>query len=220
MPRHLSRPRTSAQAVNIKRLQRLALMGALGAAAIASLLPSPARAAGKGVEKIAVSATQGGNCPATLDFRFPRLQDESPQNLCQYAGKVVLVVNTASYCGFTPQYEGLEQLYAKYRDRGLVVLGFPSNDFSQEPGSSKEISDFCYNTYGVKFPMLGKSHVRGNEANPMYALLAKESGTAPKWNFYKYLIDRKGNVVGSFNSMVKPDDKQFVAKIEELLGAR
>ena len=92
-------------------------------------------------------------------------------------------MNTASYCGFTPQYEGLEALYAKYRERGLVVLGFPSNDFSQEPGSSKDIADFCYNTYGVKFPMLGKSHVRGSDANPMYALLAQETGTAPKWNF-------------------------------------
>ncbi|RZT38478.1 glutathione peroxidase [Cupriavidus agavae] len=219
MSRYPSRPRSAATALHVKRFQRLALTAALGLAAAASLLPQPARAAGK-ADKPATAAAQPGNCPASLDFRFPRLQDEAPQNLCQYAGKVVLVVNTASYCGFTPQYEGLEQLYAKYRDRGLVVLGFPSNDFSQEPGSSKEISDFCYNTYGVKFPMLGKSHVRGSEANPMYTLLAKESGTAPKWNFYKYLIDRKGQVAGSFNSMVKPDDKQFVAKIEELLGAR
>nr|WP_238264394.1 glutathione peroxidase [Cupriavidus pauculus] len=196
---------------------RVALTSALAAAAAASLLPQPARAAEKAAT---VSAQPAGNCPAALNFRFPRLQDESPQNLCQYAGKVVLVVNTASYCGFTPQYEGLEALYAKYRERGLVVLGFPSNDFSQEPGSSKEISDFCYNTYGVKFPMLGKSHVRGGEANPMYVMLTKETGTAPKWNFYKYLIDRKGQVVGSYNSMVKPDDKQLVSRIEELLSTR
>ncbi|QYY31682.1 glutathione peroxidase [Cupriavidus pinatubonensis] len=187
------------------------------AAASAALLPHPARAADKPAAMPA--AAPAGNCPASLNFQFPRLQDEAPQNLCQYAGKVVLVVNTASYCGFTPQYEGLEALYSKYRDRGLVVLGFPSNDFSQEPGSSKEIADFCYNTYGVKFPMLGKSHVRGGDVNPMYALLAKETGTAPKWNFYKYLIDRSGNVVGSYNSMTKPDDKQFVAKIEQLLSS-
>lgn len=166
------------------------------------------------------AAPAAGACPASLNFKFPRLQDEAPQNLCQYAGKVVLVVNTASYCGFTPQYEGLETLYAKYRERGLVVLGFPSNDFSQEPGSEKEISDFCYNTYGVKFPMLGKTHVRGSDANPMYALLARETGTSPKWNFYKYLIDRNGKVVGSYGSTTKPDDKQFVGKIEQLLGAR
>ncbi|WP_420995229.1 glutathione peroxidase [Cupriavidus sp. 30B13] len=193
-----------------------ALAAALAlAAAAAVVVPRPARAA----DAPAPAAQPAGACPAALDFRFPRLQDEAPQNLCQYAGKVVLVVNTASYCGFTPQYEGLEALYAKYRERGLVVLGFPSNDFSQEPGSSTEIADFCYNTYGVKFPMLGKSHVRGSEANPMYALLARESGTAPKWNFYKYLIDRNGQVAGSFNSATKPDDKQFVGKIEQLLNA-
>ena len=217
----MPRQRTLAIAVNMdrtrQRVQRAALLSALGLAAAAALLPHPARAADKSAS---VSAQQAGNCPASLNFRFPRLQDESPQNLCQYAGKVVLVVNTASYCGFTPQYEGLEALYAKYRDRGLVVLGFPSNDFSQEPGSAKEISDFCYNTYGVKFPMLGKSHVRGGEANPMYMMLIRETGTAPKWNFYKYLIDRKGQVVGSYNSMVKPDDKQLVARIEELLSTR
>lgn len=189
-------------------------------AAAATMAAMPAQAADKPATNAAVPATAAGACPASLNFRFPRLQDEAPQNLCQYAGKVVLVVNTASYCGFTPQYEGLEALYGKYRERGLVVLGFPSNDFSQEPGSEKEISDFCYNTYGVKFPMLGKTHVRGGEANPMYALLARETGTAPKWNFYKYLIDRNGQVVGSYDSKTKPDDKQLVGKIEQLLGAR
>ncbi|MDQ0142922.1 glutathione peroxidase [Cupriavidus necator] len=187
------------------------------AAASASLLPAPLRAA----DPPAVPALPGaaGACPASLNFTFPRLQDDAPQNLCQYAGKVVLVVNTASYCGFTPQYEGLEALYARYGARGLVVLGFPSNDFSQEPGSQKEIADFCYNTYGVKFPMLGKSHVRGSEANPMYALLARQTGTAPKWNFYKYLIGRDGKVVASYGSRTAPDDKALVAKIEALLGA-
>ncbi|UDM50251.1 glutathione peroxidase [Cupriavidus sp. MP-37] len=184
------------------------------AAASAALLPAPVRAADKPATPVAA-----GTCPASLNFTFPRLQDDAPQNLCQYAGKVVLVVNTASYCGFTPQYEGLEALYAKYNARGLVVLGFPSNDFSQEPGSQKEIADFCYNTYGVKFPMLGKSHVRGSEANPMYALLARQTGTAPKWNFYKYLIGRDGKVVASYGSRTTPDDKELVAKIESLLAA-
>ncbi|MBB2920500.1 glutathione peroxidase [Cupriavidus alkaliphilus] len=184
------------------------------AAASAALLPAPLRAADKPATPVAA-----GTCPASLNFTFPRLQDDAPQNLCQYAGKVVLVVNTASYCGFTPQYEGLEALYAKYNARGLVVLGFPSNDFSQEPGSQKEIADFCYNTYGVKFPMLGKSHVRGSEANPMYALLAKQTGTAPKWNFYKYLIGRDGKVVASYGSRTAPDDKELVARIESLLAA-
>jgi len=196
-------------------MPRLALLATpvAVAAAVALLLPIPSSAA----QPAPALAAAPQSCPASLNFNFPRLQDEAPQNLCQYAGKVVLVVNTASYCGFTPQYQGLEALYAKYRERGLVVIGFPSNDFSQEPGSSKEIADFCYNTYGVKFPMLGKSHVRGSDANAMYALLAKESGTTPKWNFYKYLIDRNGKVVGSYNSMTKPDDKEFVAKIEQLL---
>lgn len=195
---------------------------ALAAAATMAALPAQAAdkpATNAGAASPATSPAAGA-CPASLNFKFPRLQDEAPQNLCQYAGKVVLVVNTASYCGFTPQYEGLEALYGKYRERGLVVLGFPSNDFSQEPGSEKEISDFCYNTYGVKFPMLGKTHVRGGEANPMYALLARETGTAPKWNFYKYLIDRNGQVVGSYDSKTKPDDKQLVGRIEQLLGAR
>lgn len=198
-------------------LRNLTLTAAMAlAAASSALLPSPARA----FDKPAAAPVAAGACPASLNFTFPRLQDDAPQNLCQYAGKVVLVVNTASYCGFTPQYEGLEALYAKYRTRGLVVLGFPSNDFSQEPGSEKEIADFCYNTYGVKFPMLGKSHVRGGDANPMYALLAKQTGTAPKWNFYKYLIGRDGQVVASYGSRTKPDDKELVAKIESLLGAQ
>lgn len=189
------------------------------ALAASALLPSPAGAADKTAAPAAAAAPAGA-CPASLNFTFPRLQDEAPQNLCQYAGKVVLVVNTASYCGFTPQYEGLEALHAKYNARGLVVLGFPSNDFSQEPGSEKQIADFCYNTYGVKFPMLGKSHVRGSDANPMYALLAKQTGTAPKWNFYKYLIGRDGKVVASYDSRTKPEDKELVAKIESLLGAQ
>jgi len=211
-------PAQRPRALRSTTVSTAALAGALALAAAAAIVtPRPARAADAPTP--APAAQPAGACPATLNFKFPRLQDEAPQNLCQYAGKVVLVVNTASYCGFTPQYEGLEALYAKYRERGLVVLGFPSNDFSQEPGSSKEIADFCYNTYGVKFPMLGKSHVRGSEANPMYALLAKASGTTPKWNFYKYLIDRNGEVAGSFNSATKPDDKQFVGKIEQLLNA-
>ena len=157
-------------------------------------------------------------CPSLLNQTFKRLQDEAPQNLCQYAGKVVLVVNTASYCGFTSQYEGLEALYAKYSSKGLVVLGFPSNDFEQEPGDGKQIADFCYNTYGVKFPMFAKSSVVGRGANPLYVNLSKLSGTTPKWNFYKYLIDRNGNVVDSYSSLTAPDDKALLKQIEKALG--
>ncbi len=166
------------------------------------------------------AAPAATNCPVLLKQTFKRLQDETPQDLCQYAGKVVLVVNTASYCGFTNQYEGLEKLYAKYKDKGLVVLGFPSNDFGkQEPGSSKEIADFCYNTYGVKFPMFAKSSVTGPAANPLHASLIKLTGKEPKWNFTKYLLDRHGKVIDYYPSKVTPEDKQLVGKIEQALAS-
>jgi glutathione peroxidase len=154
-------------------------------------------------------------CPATLSHTFPRLQDEKPQSLCQYAGKVALVVNTASYCGFTPQYKGLEALHSKYQARGLVVLGFPSNDFAQEKGSNKEIAEFCENTFGVKFPMFAASHVRGGDANPLFKQLEAATGTSVKWNFYKYLVDRDGKVVAGFSSRTSPEE--LAPQIEKLL---
>lgn len=161
---------------------------------------------------------RGASCPSLLQQRFTRLQDEVPQALCQYAGKVVMVVNTASYCGFTSQYQGLEALYARYQSRGLVVLGFPSNDFGkQEPGSSKEIADFCFNTYGVKFPMFSKSVVSGAHPNPLYAALARSTGISPQWNFHKYLIDRSGRVVLNVPGDVGPEDPAVVAAIEHAL---
>ncbi len=161
-----------------------------------------------------------GECPELLNYKFNRLQDDSPQNLCQYSGKVVLVVNTASYCGFTSQYEGLEKLYANYKDKGLVVLGFPSNDFSQEPGNNKEIADFCYNTYGVKFPMFAKTSVKGKEANALFAALVKAGAKAPSWNFNKYLIDREGKLVAGYGSTTRPDEKTFVSALEKALAAQ
>ena len=165
------------------------------------------------------AAASPAACPAILHYSFNRLQDDAPQDLCQYTGKVALVVNTASYCGFTHQYEGLEALHAKYNPKGLVVLGFPSNDFGkQEPGSSKEIADFCYNTYGVKFPMFSKSSVIGANANPLHVALAKATGKMPKWNFHKYLIDRNGKIVGSYSSWTEPNDKTLVADIEKALA--
>jgi glutathione peroxidase len=162
-------------------------------------------------------------CPALLQQTQPRLQDEKPVNLCDYAGKVLLVVNTASYCGYTPQYKSLEALHAQYRDQGLVVLGFPSNDFSQEPGSDKEIADFCENTFGVKFPMFAKSSVAagtGRSVNPLFATLAQRSGQAPKWNFHKYLVARNGDTVLSFATAVDPKDPGFVRDLEKLLKAK
>jgi len=137
--------------------------------------------------------------------------------LCQYAGKVVLVVNTASYCGYTKQYEGLEKIYSKYAGRGFVVLGFPSNDFNQESSNAKEIADLCFNTYGVKFPMFATTSVKGPQANPLHASLIKLTGQEPKWNFTKYLIGRDGKVIEYFPSKVAPEDKQLTSKIEAAL---
>ena len=162
--------------------------------------------------------TSSASCPALLQRTFPRLQDDVPQNLCQYAGKVVLVVNTASYCGFTPQYQGLEALYAKYQSRGLVVLGFPANDFGQqEPGGAKEIGELCYNTYGVKFPMFDKTVVTGSGRNAFYTALVNATRAEPKWNFHKYLISRDGRKVQSFPSAVEPDSATLTAAIESAL---
>jgi glutathione peroxidase len=159
-----------------------------------------------------------GACPATLQWTFARLQDEKPVALCQYSGKVLLVVNTASYCGFTPQYRGLEALHERYRDRGLVVLGFPSNDFAQEKSTNQEIADFCENTYGVKFPMFAKSSVRGAEANPLYRLLAQRTGKQPTWNFHKYLLGRDGSVIAHYGSQTSPEDPALLRAIESQLA--
>jgi glutathione peroxidase len=157
-------------------------------------------------------------CPALLGYSFPSLADQ-PTPLCQYDGKVVLVVNTASECGYTPQYEGLEALYRRYRDNGLVVLGFPANDFGgQEPGSNGQIAKFCEVNYGVSFPMFAKSGVSASNANPFYASLAKKTGERPHWNFHKYLIDRSGEKVLSFDSAVEPGDRKLVGEIERMLA--
>lgn len=156
-----------------------------------------------------------------LDRDFRKLAGKETVNLEQaYAGQVLLVVNTASKCGFTPQYEGLEAMYAKYKDQGFAVLGFPSNDFmGQEPGSEEDIQEFCTLTYGVKFPMFEKVQVRGAGATPLYRDLAAATGESPAWNFHKYLIDREGKVVASFGSRTTPDDPKLVARIESLLAA-
>ena len=159
-------------------------------------------------------------CPALLNHTFPRLQDEKPQSLCQYSGKVILVVNTASYCGFTPQYKGLEALHSKYKDKGLVVLGFPSNDFAQEKTSNQDIAEFCENTFGVKFPMFTKTSVTGDSAAPFFKQLAKDPGQRPKWNFYKYLIGRDGRLIDSYNSLTTPDSKGLTQAIEKSLGQK
>jgi glutathione peroxidase len=155
-------------------------------------------------------------CPALLDREMNTIQ-EKPQSLCEYAGKVVLVVNTASQCGYTPQYEGLEALYRKYRARGLVVLGFPTNDFGgQEPGSNKEIAAFCVNQYAIDFPMFAKTELK---KNPLYADLASATGAAPRWNFHKYLIDRSGKQVLSFDTRIEPNDARLISSLEKFLSS-
>ncbi|WP_225781876.1 glutathione peroxidase [Xenophilus sp. Marseille-Q4582] len=181
------------------------------------VLAGPAGAAGP-ARADATAAAPAPGCPALLDKRFDRLQDEKPQDLCQYAGRVLLVVNTASFCGFTKQYAGLESLERRYRARGFTVLGFPSNDFAQEKGSNAEIAEFCESTFGVQFPMFVKSAVRGSDANPLFRELAQQSGTTPKWNFYKYLVGRDGRVVQAFSSMTAPDDAQLVQALERELA--
>ena len=159
-------------------------------------------------------------CPALFDRSMDTIL-EKPQSLCAYAGKVVLVVNTASQCGYTPQYEGLEALYRKHKARGLVVLGFPSNDFGgQEPGSNKEIAAFCVNQYAIEFPMFAKTSVRGPGANPLFTDLARATGAEPRWNFHKYLVDRSGKPVASFDTKVAPGDPQLAGVIERLLAAQ
>ena len=166
----------------------------------------------------AAAATKTQPCPAVLQHSADRLQDEKPQSLCQYSGKVVVVVNTASFCGFTSQYKGLESLHDKFQGRGLVVLGFPSNDFSQESGSNKQIADFCESTFGVKFPMFTKTSVSGKDASPLFKQLASTTGTPPRWNFYKYIISRDGSTVTAFNSMTEPGSSKFMAEIEKQLA--
>ena len=198
--------------VNVRLFLRLAVGclvagGALWSPAVQAQTPKPAAAATA--------------CPALLQHRFDRLQDEKPQSLCQYSGQVVLVVNTASFCGFTSQYEGLEALYAKYKSQGLVVLGFPANDFGrQEPGNNQAIADFCENTFGVKFPMFSKTSVVGREANPLYKQLAAKTGETPQWNFHKYLIGRDGQTVRSYPSTLEPKNPSFVKDIERFLSTK
>ena len=158
--------------------------------------------------------------PSLYDFQCPRL-DGTPCDLSEFSGKVVLVVNVASRCGFTPQYEGLEALFQKYGPQGFVILGFPCNQFgAQEPGDAEEISQFCRLEYGVTFPMFAKVEVNGSDASPLFEFLKTEApgalGTRPvKWNFTKFLIDREGQVVRRFAPTKKPGD--LAAAIERLL---
>lgn len=160
---------------------------------------------------------------SAYDYSFTTLIGEKPLPLSEFKGKVVLVVNTASQCGFTKQYEGLQKLYDAYKDRGFVILGVPSNDFgAQEPGSSDEIATFCKKNFGVTFPMASKQAVSGDEAHPFYLWARKTLGfgTAPKWNFHKYLIARDGTLADHFNSTTSPEAGSLKEGIEKALDAK
>jgi glutathione peroxidase len=173
---------------------------------------------------LAASSGVGAAAPGSplYGFTMKRL-DGAEQSLADYRGQVLLLVNTASKCGFTPQYEGLEKLYEHHRESGFAVLGFPSNDFrQQEPGSDSEIARFCKASYGVSFPMFSKIEVRGDGAHPLYRWLTglpDPVGGPVKWNFQKYLVDRSGAVVARFDPAVPPDDPALLARIDSLLAA-
>jgi glutathione peroxidase len=156
-------------------------------------------------------------------YSFTSLRGQEPLPLSSFRGKVLLIVNTASKCGFTPQYAQLEKLYEKYKDRGLVILGVPANDFgSQEPGTESEIADFCQINYGVTFPMTAKEVVSGKSAHPFY-LWARQQlgfGTAPKWNFHKYLINRKGELIDYFYSTTSPEAGRLIKAVEKALDEK
>jgi glutathione peroxidase len=160
------------------------------------------------------------NTKTAYDFSFQPLMGETPIPLLQWKGKVILVVNTASKCGFTPQYEGLEALYLKYKDQGLVIIGVPSNDFGgQEPGTNGQIAEFCKLNYGVTFPMASKQVVVGSKAHPFY-LWAKATlgaNTVPGWNFHKYLVDRQGKLVKAFDSGTAPNSSKLTQALEAAL---
>jgi len=157
---------------------------------------------------------------SAYDYSFYSLVGHHPLPLSSFKGKVLIVVNTASKCGFTPQYAALEKLYERYKSRGLVILGVPANDFGrQEPGSEEDIAHFCQVNYGVTFPMTAKEVVSGDNAHPFYRWAKQELGfgTAPKWNFHKYLIDRNGKLINYFYSTTSPDSRRFVKAVEEAL---
>ena len=195
--------------------------GPLLAAAIAPLTPITASSSAKTAQAAQAAAETPIDCPPLLRQRFNRLQTGESQSLCQFQRKVLLIVNTASYCGYTGQYEGLEALHRKYKGRGLVVVGFPTNDFGdQEPGTNHEIAEFCRLTYGVQFPMFEKSSITKVSANPLFASLAASTGTVPQWNFYKYVVDRNGDAVAGYGSGTTPDNPELVRLIERLLAEK
>jgi glutathione peroxidase len=163
---------------------------------------------------------QAAECPALLQGSLPKLRSIESIDLCQrFAGKPLVVVNTASFCGFAPQFKGLEALNQRYKEQGLEVIGVPSNDFKQESKDGAETAKVCYVNYGVTFTMTEPQKVRGDDATNLFKVLGKQSENPPKWNFYKYVVDRQGKVVASFSSLTKPDDPDFIAAVEKALAS-
>jgi glutathione peroxidase len=166
---------------------------------------------------VAAATHQAQQCPAFLDHDFRKLHSSQSVNLCKaYAGKPLLIVNTASHCGFTPQFKGLEAIHAKYKERGLIVVGFSSDDFNQEAKDEAEAADTCFLNYGVTFTMLAPQHVKGPDANPVFRELARQT-QAPGWNFNKYFVQPDGKVTQYFDSQVTPGSAQFSEAVEKLL---
>jgi len=177
-----------------------------------------------GTVAVAAGLLLGGSAMAKSahDFSFDSI-DGGALPLAQYKGKAVLVVNTASFCGFTPQYEGLEHIYKEYKGKGLVVLGVPANNFGgQEPGTNAEIKQFCEGKYDIDFPLASKVSVKGDDAHPFYkwALETLGADNAPKWNFHKYLINAKGELVASFPTKTVPDAPEVKAAIDQAIAAK
>jgi glutathione peroxidase len=164
-------------------------------------------------------AASAANCPAYLDHEFRKLHSSQKVNLCQaFAGKPMLIVNTASHCGFTPQFKGLQAVHEKYRDKGLVVVGFSSNDFDQEDGDEAKAAETCFVNFGVTFTMIAQQPVRGPDANAVFRELARQT-QEPGWNFNKYLVRADGTVVRHFDSRANPDSAEFQKEIEKVLVA-
>ncbi|RFA25579.1 glutathione peroxidase [Alkalilimnicola ehrlichii] len=163
------------------------------------------------------TAAQAETCPEILQHEMRALNTDEVVDLCErYQGKPLLIVNTASRCGFTSQFEDLEALHRQYADKGLAVLGFPSNDFRQEASEEGVTAEVCYINYGVTFDMYAPISVRGKSAHPLFASLASEQ-RAPAWNFFKYLVSREGEVVAAFSSRTKPSDPRLIEVLESLL---
>jgi len=203
----------------LRRPRLLRLLASLSLVAMAMPVPAGAATDASGTPTAQTSSTSNSaKCPALLDHRFSRLRDGQAESLCAYSGRVVLVVNTASKCGFTPQYEGLQALHQKYAARGLTVLAFPSGDFlGQEHGNRTDIAKTCFDQYGAQFMVYDKTAVVGRDANPLFVQLRDARG-APRWNFHKYLIGRDGKPGPAFGSTTEPLDAKLISEIEKLLS--